>query len=336
MNYAEVSIVVIGYNEQTNLENTFNSILDQRYPKNMVEIIYVDSGSTDRSIEIAEKYADKVVIEEKYPSPGRNRNRGLVESRYEIVHFLDGDVMIDPNYLANIVSLFKEKNVSAIVGQLDEQNPNFYNRLSQLANNENIEGYIDFTSTGGTYLKQALLDVEGYDERILRGEETDLGTRFREEGNKIWCTSSRLGSHNYDVNNLGKYIRKYKVDAEICVKNSLLMYDTKYLGTFKRVFRNNCFKLVMYFLSVIISVLIQNALPLVLCYIFDYLTKFRRHIKDFIFTGNKMILVELGISLIIIPLYYYGFIKELVSYFFNKDTKEYYKLRKMKLSERSK
>ena len=41
---------------------------------------------------IAKKYTDMVFIENKFPSAGRNRNRGLVESQHDIVHFVDGEI----------------------------------------------------------------------------------------------------------------------------------------------------------------------------------------------------------------------------------------------------
>jgi len=61
-----VSIVMIGYNEAENLENTFCAVNNFHYPKDKIELIYVDSGSEDRSIEIAEKYTSKVFVEKSF------------------------------------------------------------------------------------------------------------------------------------------------------------------------------------------------------------------------------------------------------------------------------
>ena len=55
-----VSIVVIGLNEENNLHNTFKAIHNIDYPKNKYEIIYIDTGSSDRSIEIARRYTKEI------------------------------------------------------------------------------------------------------------------------------------------------------------------------------------------------------------------------------------------------------------------------------------
>jgi glycosyltransferase involved in cell wall biosynthesis len=206
--YPSISIVVIGLNEADNLPNTFNAILNMNYPQDKLDLIYVDSGSTDNSVEIAKNYSYRVFVEPNYPSSGRNRNRGLLEARYEIVHFLDGDVEIDQDYFKNIVSLFEEKNAQAIVGQLEAQRPSLLYRFAQMSNISKKEGYINSTSTGGTYLRTPLLMVNGYDERIRRGQEVELGERFRKEGFKIWCTKSKLGCHNFAIKSVSELLEK--------------------------------------------------------------------------------------------------------------------------------
>lgn len=249
----QVTIVVIGYNEVDNLVKTMDAILAVDYPPELIEVIYVDSGSTDHSVEIAQRYTNRVFIEPKFPSPGRNRNRGLTEAKHEIVHFVDGDVEIDPYYLKSIVPLFLEKDVQAIVGQLDEQNPNIYNELSALSNVTKNEGYTHFTSTGATYLKEAILSVNGYDERIRRGEESELGDRFRDKGYRVWCTKYSMGKHNYGISSLWQYLRKYKTNALSLVSCAKISGDGQFFLMSRKRYRSQLIKIFFLFLSVVIA-----------------------------------------------------------------------------------
>jgi len=107
-----VSISVIGYNEAKNLNQTFTAIRKINYPTDRIELIYIDSGSSDNSIGIAKLYCDKYFIENQFPTAARNRNRGLIECKNDIIHFIDGDIIIDPDYLKFAVEKLLEGEVA--------------------------------------------------------------------------------------------------------------------------------------------------------------------------------------------------------------------------------
>jgi glycosyltransferase involved in cell wall biosynthesis len=61
----EFSVIVPALNEETCIEACLKSILRQTLPRNSYEIIVSDGASNDRTVEIARKYADRVVVSEK-------------------------------------------------------------------------------------------------------------------------------------------------------------------------------------------------------------------------------------------------------------------------------
>lgn len=198
-----VSIVVIGLNEEDNLDSTFNAIKSIDYPKDKYEIIYVDTNSTDRSVEIAKKHIEKVIIEKReWSTPGLVRNRGLVEAKYSIVHFIDGDVIINKDYLRKAVEKIQQSNIDAVYGYLEEKSKSGINDILLTHWKDRKEGYHTATGGGGTYKKDALLRIDGYDERIRKGQETELGERFLKAGFKIWFMNTSMGVHDYGVRNL--------------------------------------------------------------------------------------------------------------------------------------
>jgi len=218
-----VSIVVIGLNEEKNLHNTFKEINNVDYPDDKYEIIYVDTGSTDNSVEIAKKYTNKVFLEKSnWPTPGLARNRGIVEAKYDIIHFIDGDIQIDVKYLKAAVQKLKQKNVDAVYGFLEELKPKGINKILLSHWKNKVEGYSNATGGGGTYKKDALLAINGYDERIKKGQETELGERFRKAGYNIYYMNIPMGVHDYGITNLSALLKKYFIDGKSKFVNYLI------------------------------------------------------------------------------------------------------------------
>lgn len=202
----EVSVVVIGRNESRNLPDTFKAIMQMDYPREKIELIFVDNNSTDNSVEIAKTFTDKVFVERAdWPVSGLARNRGLLEASHEIIHFIDGDISITKDYLRRAVEKIQRPDVDAVTGYFREKYPEkFFNRILDIRRDDIVheERYCESTNGGGTYLKSKLRAVNGYDERILKGQESELGMRFRNNGNKILFIDVVQGYHNFDVNSI--------------------------------------------------------------------------------------------------------------------------------------
>lgn len=240
MDSVKVSIVVIGFNEGCNLQDTFKAIKDLNYPKNNIEIIYCDTGSTDNSVNIAKKYTNKVFIEKnKWPTPGLARNRGLLEIKHDIVHFIDGDIQINKNYLKKAVEKIQKPGVDAVYGYLEEESYKSINKILLAHWSDRKEGYHNATGGGGTYKKSVLLSLDGYDERIRKGQETELGERYLSSGYKIWFMNEPMGIHNYNVNTFKDLIKIYFLDGINKSHLHLTKGNTEFYYSSKKFALNN-------------------------------------------------------------------------------------------------
>ncbi len=101
------SVVIPLYNKENEIADTINSVLNQSYKAD--EIIVVDDGSTDGSMEIVNKnFKDKIkIISQKNQGVSSARNRGIEEARNEYICLLDADDLWELNFLFEIAQLIR-------------------------------------------------------------------------------------------------------------------------------------------------------------------------------------------------------------------------------------
>lgn len=105
-----ISIIIPFYNAEKSLQHCLNSIINQQYSN--YELILINDGSTDSSLEIAKKYAkinkNIVVIDKENTGVSDSRNIGLEKSNGTLIYFMDSDDIISPNLLTIINNNFDE------------------------------------------------------------------------------------------------------------------------------------------------------------------------------------------------------------------------------------
>ena len=116
----KVSIIVPAYNEEKTIDKTIKSLLNVNYPKNKLDIIFVDDGSTDNTLKKAKKY-EKVgvrVFSKENGGKASALNLGLEKSKGELVAALDADSFVAKNSIMNMVGYFDDSEVMAVTPTL--------------------------------------------------------------------------------------------------------------------------------------------------------------------------------------------------------------------------
>lgn len=114
MNKNKFSIVIPVYNAEPYIEQCIKSILEQKY--NNIEIIVVDDGSTDKSIEKIKKFEkDLIIIRQENSGVSTARNRGMLKASGDWLVFLDADDEILPNALINLNEIIEKNKAELIV-----------------------------------------------------------------------------------------------------------------------------------------------------------------------------------------------------------------------------
>jgi len=113
------SIIIPALSEEKYIKKTIHALQKQDFPRKLFEIVVIDNGSDDHTIEYAKNAgADIIVLEEKRGT-NRARNRGIKESHGEILVFLDADTEPHEQWIALIDKIMNDKNIAAVSGPYD-------------------------------------------------------------------------------------------------------------------------------------------------------------------------------------------------------------------------
>lgn len=205
-----LSVVVIGRNEGSRLIRCLDSVKKMNFPYGTYELIYVDSSSTDGSILAAQACGARVIkIQPDKPSAAPARNIGWHNAKGEYILFLDGDTLLEPNFVLNALPFFNDKKVAVVCGHRRELYPegSVYNRVLDI---DWIfpTGTVDFCGGDAIMRRSALEAVKGYDSELIGGEEPEMCRRMREKGFIIIRLDQMMTLHDLNMHHFRQYWRR--------------------------------------------------------------------------------------------------------------------------------
>ena len=207
----KLGVVVIGRNEGSRLKTCLESVV------NAGHVVYVDSGSTDNSVDIAEKLGVTVVnLDLSVPfTAARARNEGFqrlseLEPDITYVQFVDGDCEVVNTWLEKAVAfLDKNENVAVVCGRRRERFPeaSVYNQLCDIEWNTPTG---EAKACGGDALMRATVfqAVGGYNPYVIAGEEPELCVRIRQQGWKIWRLDEEMTLHDANITKFSQWWKR--------------------------------------------------------------------------------------------------------------------------------
>lgn len=205
-----LSIVVIGRNEGPRLAKCLESIGQVRGVA-VKEVIYVDSASTDGSPQLASQHGATVItVRSERPTAAIGRNAGWRRATSDLVLFLDGDTVLHPDFaLAACDALSREPSIAAVCGHRRELHAeaSVYNRVLDL---DWIypPGFVEFCGGDVLMRRKVLLDVGGFDESLIAGEEPELCRRIRARGYAILHLDCAMTGHDLQITRWSQYWKR--------------------------------------------------------------------------------------------------------------------------------
>ncbi len=123
--FPKTSIIVPAFNEEKTLFKTISSLIRLDYPKDKLELIVVDDGSTDNTLKIAKQFISKgvKVYTKKNGGKGETLNFGIKKATGEIIGCLDADSFVGRKSLKKMVAFFEDSKVMAVTPSLKVYKP---------------------------------------------------------------------------------------------------------------------------------------------------------------------------------------------------------------------
>jgi len=180
-----VSVVIPALNEEEFIAENLKSIRLQSTPP--AEIIVMDNGSTDRTVEIAQRYADRVIVIPDV-SIVELRQAGAEVAGNPIIVSTDADTTYPPFWLEKLTGHFDDPSVVAVGGSIRPTVPgimeNIYTRGLNASASQGL-----FLGANMAFRRDALLKSGGY-VKVKRAEDWALATRLRTQGRIVFEPSA--------------------------------------------------------------------------------------------------------------------------------------------------
>jgi cellulose synthase/poly-beta-1,6-N-acetylglucosamine synthase-like glycosyltransferase len=184
----KVSIIVATFNSELTLDGCLKAISELNYPKDFIEIIVVDGCSTDRTLEIAEKYPVKVISAPLNAPAAYNYALKIVN--YDVLGFIDADAKVEKEWLNKLVAYLDDPQVVGVSGGIETWNKENawarsigYDLESRYAR---LKKSVVRIATMNLLMKKSVIEeVGGFDEHLPSQYDTDLGFRITSRGYKL-------------------------------------------------------------------------------------------------------------------------------------------------------
>ena len=200
-----LTIICPTFNEEKHIDKTIESFLSQQCNSFSLEVLICDGMSTDRTREIVSKLAEKNHRIKLIDNPNKRTpfafNIGLNAANGDYVAILGAHAIYQVNYLEVCFRELIDKDAVGCSGKIITQSINnaFQPKLCEwislswfgVSGNSfrlKKEGYVE-TIGYPIFRKKALLDLNGYNEKLLRNQDNDMNQRLIDAGHKLYLTS---------------------------------------------------------------------------------------------------------------------------------------------------
>jgi GT2 family glycosyltransferase len=218
-----VSMVIPMRNEKDHIGNCLQSIIDQDYPGEQVEILVIDGMSTDSSRSIvagfAERYPNVRLLDNEKKITPVAFNIGIKNARGSIVAIMGAHCSLAPDYVSTCVHYLSTREADCVGGPIQSIGEGFWGEAISLAMSSPFgvgdahfryshqERYVD-TLAFGAYRCEVFDKIGLFDEKLVRNQDYDLNYRLRKAGGKILLTPA-IKSHYYTRASLKKLWSQY-------------------------------------------------------------------------------------------------------------------------------
>ena len=224
-----VDIVIPCYNVENIIENCLNSLLSQSYPKDNYHCYFINDHSSDNTGEILDKYNEyqniTIVHHEQNKGLSATRNTGATIGDAELVAFLDGDMIVENDWVESFLPYFDKYIVGVMGDNIPPKdiilNPieKYYFGTKRGARRFGDGDHISFQYMlyGNSMIKRSVLSEVGFfDENIVKygGEDTDLSAKIWDKYKGAFVFSKNSNAIHFHRRNIDEFCLSMKTYGE--------------------------------------------------------------------------------------------------------------------------
>ena len=187
-----LSIIIPMFNEEKNIKECLDSIYNTDYPKEKIDVIAVDDGSTDKTVEIVNGCKQVRLLQQNHGGKSEALNLGTSEAMHDFIVTIDADTIIDKNCITEMVKPLIDKKVGATTGVSRVRNNKsiigifqnieyHYNNLIRHSFSKMFNNGIWFFGALACYRKSTLSEI-GFFKKDTLTEDMDIALEIKKAG----------------------------------------------------------------------------------------------------------------------------------------------------------
>jgi cellulose synthase/poly-beta-1,6-N-acetylglucosamine synthase-like glycosyltransferase len=205
-----VSIVVTTFNSEITIDECLSSIMELDYPKQLLEVIVIDGGSTDSTLKLAEAYPVKVIFSQLSAPAAYNYVLKNVEN--ELIGLIDSDAKVEKGWLKKLVKHLNSPEVAGASGTVETwDKEKLVPRTVGYELNfryKRLPSKVERIATMNLLLKRNVLqEIGGFDENLPTQYDTDLGARLAKAGHRI-AFDPQVVCYHFHRSTLGAFFKQ--------------------------------------------------------------------------------------------------------------------------------
>ncbi|MEP3560941.1 MAG: glycosyltransferase [Marinobacter sp.] len=212
VNLPFVSVLVPAFNEEEFINECLLQLRNQDYPSSSYEIIVMDNGSKDSTVDICKSHGVNV-IDASGRLIGGVRNLGAKHAQGEVLAYIDADCIASTDWISNgVTTLLSDKSLGALGGGFGVRaDASWVEKAWVISEFDDDFISSDILATGSFFIKKEIfIKVGGFNEKIKAGEDTEISRSLLKHGFSLALTKSVNVIHLGYPRTLGKFfIRQF-------------------------------------------------------------------------------------------------------------------------------
>lgn len=215
-----ISVVVPAYNAADTLDECLQGLLDQSIPRSCYEVIVVDDGSMDHTLDVAAAYGVqgvRVVHHQQNQGAGSARNTGVACAQGDLVLFIDSDCVPRSEWVQIMAEAFQDPEVVGIKGGYLTRQTSLVPRFTQAEYEDRYDRMLgqerinSVDTASAAYRRDVFIQNGGFDPSFRFLEDHEFSFRLAEKGYKLIYVPEAQVYHRHNNNVLQYLERKFGI-----------------------------------------------------------------------------------------------------------------------------